>query len=91
MVWYIWKDFLSHSFASEYRLLDPDTAGSNFKGGSKAAGLADRAERLSQRYQGRDKPGRVCREMGRTATEIEYYSQTEVLTETRVRKRKPLT
>lgn len=53
-VWCIWKDFLSHSFASTYRLWHPDTARNNYRDVIRQQVLGDRAACLIERYQNKD-------------------------------------
>jgi hypothetical protein len=53
-VWCIWKDFLSHSFASNYRLWEPGAARSNYRETVMRQALADRAACILERYRGKE-------------------------------------
>lgn len=50
-VWCIWRDFLSHSFATTFRLWKPEAAVTSFRDVVRRQILADRAACLSVRHQ----------------------------------------
>jgi hypothetical protein len=70
-VWCIWKDFLSHSFASAFQLWHPEAAVTNFRETVKRQILADRAACLIERYWNREiNPKEFQRRWGQAPTKM---------------------